>query len=203
MPVMQDRRRATLSSAAADLLDVSNALGQEAAEPPPETTRIRLARIPSICRAPQYMIEELLHSEGFSDVKYIAWQRTFEATDAVATGAVDITMQYIGPSILQLDADKPIVVLAGIQPGCFELFSTERIRSIRDLKGKTVAIEELAGSEYTFISSMMTYVGLDPRKDVRWSTVPAPDAKQLLAEGRIDAFLAAIRWRPSASCARS
>ena len=76
------------------------------------------------------------------------------------------------------------------QPGCFELFGTERIRSIRDLKGKTVAIEELAGSEYTFISSMMTYVGLDPRKDVRWSTVPASDAKQLLAEGKIDAFLA-------------
>ena len=161
-----------------------------AAESPPETTRIRLARIPSICRAPQYMTAELLRSEGFSDVKYIAWQRTSEATDAVATGAVDITMQYVGPSILQLDAGKPIVVLAGIQPGCFELFGTERIRSIRDLKGKTVAIEELAGSEYTFISSMMTYVGLDPRKDVRWSTVPASDAKQLLAEGKIDAFLA-------------
>lgn len=161
-----------------------------AAEPPPETTRIRLARIPSICRAPQYMTEELLRSEGFSDVKYIAWQRTSEATDAVATGALDITMQYVGPSILQLDAGKPIVVLAGIQPGCFELFGTERIRSIRDLKGKTVAIEELAGSEYTFISSMMTHVGLDPRKDVRWSTVPASDAKQLLAEGKIDAFLA-------------
>src|SRR5438034_1833118 len=89
--------------------------GPAGAEPPPETTRIRLARIPSICRAPQYMTEELLRSEGFSDVKYIAWQRTSEATDAVATGAVDITMQYVGPSILQLDASKPIVVLAGIQ----------------------------------------------------------------------------------------
>jgi NitT/TauT family transport system substrate-binding protein len=57
------------------------------------------------------------------------------------------------------------------------------------LKGKTVAILELAGSEYTFISSMMTHVGLDPRKDVTWSTVPPSQAKQLLAEGRVDAFL--------------
>src|SRR5712692_32963 len=152
-----------------------------AGEPPPETTRFRLARIPSICRAPQYMTEELLRSEGFTDVSYIPWERTSEATQAVAEGAIDITMQYVGPSIMQLDAGQPIVVLAGIQPGCFELFGSERIRSVRDLKGKTVAVLELAGSDYTFISSMMTYVGLDPRKDVTWSTIPSSEAKQLLA----------------------
>jgi len=185
MRSVQSRRRflATLASAGgAALMGTGTSLAQDG---PPETTTIRLARIPSICRAPQYMTEELLRSEGFTDVNYIP----SEATEAVATGAVDITMQYVGPSIMQLDAGQPIVVLAGIQPGCFELFGTERIRSVRDLKGKTVAIGELAGSEYTFISSMMTHVGLDPRKDVRWSTVPPSEAKQLLAEGRIDAFL--------------
>jgi len=185
MRSVQSRRRflATLASAGgAALMGTGTSLAQDG---PPETTTIRLARIPSICRAPQYMTEELLRSEGFTDVNYIP----SEATEAVATGAVDITMQYVGPSIMQLDAGQPIVVLAGIQPGCFELFGTERIRSVRDLKGKTVAIGELAGSEYTFISSMMTHVGLDPRKDVRWSTIPPSEAKQLLAEGRIDAFL--------------
>ena len=42
-----------------------------AAEPPPETTRIRLVQIPSICQAPQYVAEELLRAEGFTDVQYI------------------------------------------------------------------------------------------------------------------------------------
>jgi hypothetical protein len=43
-----------------------------AAEPPPETTRIRLvATFPSICRAPQYLAEEFLLGEGFTDVQYI------------------------------------------------------------------------------------------------------------------------------------
>ena len=159
-------------------------------EPPPETTRIRLARVPSICRAPQYMTEELLRGEGFTDVQYVAWGETLEATKAVAAGNVDITMQYIGPSITQIDRRQPIVVLAGIQPGCFELFGTERVRSIRDLKGKTVAVEAVGGSAYTFVASMMTYVGLDPRKDVTWSTVSPPEAKRLLADGKIDGFLA-------------
>ena len=102
------------------------------------------------------MTEELLRSEGFTDVKYIPWQRPSEATAGVAIGAVDITMQYVGPSILQIDAGEPIVVLAGIQPGCFELFGSERIRSVRDLNGKTVAIGELAGSEYTFWAASRT-----------------------------------------------
>ena len=43
-----------------------------AAEPPPETTRIRLARLPAMCKAPQYLAEELLRAEGFSDVQYVS-----------------------------------------------------------------------------------------------------------------------------------
>jgi NitT/TauT family transport system substrate-binding protein len=161
-----------------------------AAEPPPETTKIRLARTSSICRAPQYVAEELLRSEGFTDVQYIAWRGTSEATKAVAAGDADITMQYIGPTIMQVDAGLPVVVLTGIQPGCFALFGTEGVRSIRDLKGKTVAVSDIGSSDHTFIASMMTYVGLDPRRDVRWSTLPTADAKRLLAEGRIDSLLA-------------
>ncbi len=42
-----------------------------AAEPPPETTKIRLVKIPSICRAPQYVAEEFLRGEGFTDVQYV------------------------------------------------------------------------------------------------------------------------------------
>jgi NitT/TauT family transport system substrate-binding protein len=162
-----------------------------AAEPPPEIPRIRLARVPSICRAPQYMTEELLRSEGFTDVSYfVAQDPTSDATEAVADRDVDITMQYVGPSLMQVDAGKPIFVLAGIQPGCFELFGSERIRSVRDLKGKTVAVQGFTASAYTFVASMIAYVGLDPRKDVIWTTVPTSQAKQLLAEGKIDAFLA-------------
>jgi NitT/TauT family transport system substrate-binding protein len=42
-----------------------------AAEPPPETTKIRLVQIPSICLAPEYVAEEMLWAEGFVDVQYI------------------------------------------------------------------------------------------------------------------------------------
>ena len=43
----------------------------EAAEPPPETTRIRLPRVPSACLAPQYVAEALLRGEGFDHIEYV------------------------------------------------------------------------------------------------------------------------------------
>src|SRR5689334_8174259 len=42
-----------------------------AAEPPPETTRIRLHDAPIACFAPSYLAGELLAAEGFTDVQYV------------------------------------------------------------------------------------------------------------------------------------
>jgi NitT/TauT family transport system substrate-binding protein len=36
---------------------------------------------------------------------------------------------------------------------------------------------------------MAALVGLDPRKDITWVAHPSTEAKQLLAEGKVDAFL--------------
>jgi len=135
------------------------------------------------------MTEDLLRGEGFTDVAFVRAPGTSDGTELVVDNDVDVTMQYVGPSIMQVDAGKPLVLLAGIQPGCFELFGTDRIRTIRDLKGKTVAHQGSTSSAYTFVSSMMTYVGLDPRKDVTWAAIQPSEAKQLLAQGKIDAFL--------------
>jgi len=43
----------------------------DGAEPPPETRRIRIAQVPAICLAAQYVAEELLHGEGFTEVQYV------------------------------------------------------------------------------------------------------------------------------------
>ena len=110
--------------------------GQAAAEPPPETTRIRLVRIPSICQAPQYVAEELLHDEGFTEVHYLQKEGTADIETALASGEADLNAHFAAPLLLRLEAGDPIVVLAGLHVGCFELFGTDRGQSIRDLKGK-------------------------------------------------------------------
>jgi len=162
---------------------------QAAAEPPPETTRLRMVRIPSICQSPQYLAEELLRAEGFTDVQYISKQGTEEIETALASGEVDLNGHFAAPLILRVEAGDPVVILAGEHVGCYELFGTGAIRSIRDLKGKTVAIPALDSSRYVFLASMVAYVGLDPRKDINFVRLTGAESIHLLAEGKIDAYL--------------
>jgi NitT/TauT family transport system substrate-binding protein len=160
-----------------------------AAEPPPETTRIRLVRIPSICQAPSYVAEELLHSEGFTDVQFLQKEGTADIESALASGEADLNGHFAAPLLLRLEAGDPIVILAGLHVGCFELFGTDRVQTIRDLKGKTVAVPTLDSSRYVFLASMTAYVGLDIHQDIHLVTHPGPESIRLLSEGKIDAYL--------------
>jgi NitT/TauT family transport system substrate-binding protein len=161
-----------------------------AAEPPPETTTLRLGKIPSICQAPQYVAEELLKSEGFTEVIYLKKDSDLGTQQALASGEVDLSNFYGGPLILRVEAGDPVVILAGLHVGCFELFGTDQVRAIRDLKGKTVAVPGLGTSPHVYLTSMVAYVGLDPRTDITWVTHSLAEAVRLLTEEKIDAFLA-------------
>lgn len=158
------------------------------AEPAPETTRLRLSQIAGICVAPQYIAQELLRAEGFTDVQYVNVPET-NPYPAFVSGEIDISMAFIAPFLVQLDAGLPIVLLAGIHIGCFELFGTRGIRAIRDLKGKTVAVPSLNSAHHIFLSSMAAYVGLDPRKDIAWFTHDPAESARVLGDGRVDALL--------------
>jgi NitT/TauT family transport system substrate-binding protein len=161
------------------------------AEPPPETTKIRLVfRFSNYCTATMHLTEELLHGEGFTEVQYLNKSTTVEQRQAVASGEADLTQNFLGPTLLHIEAGDPIVLLAGAHVGCLELFGNERVRAIRDLKGKTVAVPDLGGSSHVFLSSVAAYVGLDPRQDITWVTHPHAEAVRLLVEGQVDALIA-------------
>jgi NitT/TauT family transport system substrate-binding protein len=161
-----------------------------ASEPPPETTKLRVHHSVSICLAPQYVAEELLRSEGFTDVQYVTYEQSGGFYEGLTSGMADIGNDFAPMLIMHLDAGDPITILGGIHVGCFELFGTERVRSIRDLKGKRVAIGGPTQSPHLFLASMAAYVGLDPGKDINWVVHPPAEAMQLLAEGKIDALIA-------------
>jgi NitT/TauT family transport system substrate-binding protein len=162
--------------------------GHVSGEPPPETTNLKVANMPSICVAPQYIVTELLRAEGFTGIKYVK-VTVADVSKALASGEVDVSLLFVAPLIIQLDAGAPITILGGVHVGCFELFGTDRVRAIRDLKGKTVAIAEFGLSQHLFLASMVAHVGLDPRKDVNFVEHPAAEGKRLLAEGKVDAYL--------------
>jgi NitT/TauT family transport system substrate-binding protein len=91
--------------------------------------------------------------------------------------------------VYRLDGGIPVVALAGIHAGCFELFGNERVNVMRDLKGKDIAISGFGGADHVLLASMLAYVGIDPRKDVHWLTGKTLAAMELFAEGKADAFM--------------
>jgi NitT/TauT family transport system substrate-binding protein len=160
-----------------------------ATEPPPETLSLRLYKFPGICLAPQYIAEELLRAEGFTDVQYVTTpEGPTRVSERLAAGDFDMTQWYVGPFIAEIDKGADIVILAGIHTGCQELFGADGIRTILDLKGKTIAAS--FGSPTTsFVVAMLHSVGLDHRRDVRLVDRSGAEAVQLLVDGKVDALM--------------
>ena len=185
MPMMQSRRRflTTLSIAgAAGLVYAPRALAAEGAL---ETTTVRLANDRSICIAPVFVAEELLRAEGFTDVRYVDTPAV-DLQKALASAKLDFALLLPFQLGIAIDAGEPITVLAGVHVGCFELFARKGIRSVTDLKGKSVGLKFAPPYQ---LSLMAAHVGLDPKKDIHWVTDPALKPMELFAEGKIDAFL--------------
>jgi NitT/TauT family transport system substrate-binding protein len=177
----------------ATLAGTAGLLGLEsssfAAEPPLETTTIRLIRSPALCMAPQYLAEELLRGEGFTDIRYVEKDNVLQIFKALASGEVDLSAAVTLGWITQIDAGAPIVLLAGMHVGCYELFGTGPVRSVRDLKGKTVSVPGLGTGAHLLLASMAAYVGLDPSKDIQWVARPFAESMRLFSEGKIDGFM--------------
>ena len=186
---MNRREFVTGVAAAGSVALLGGRPGSAAADPPPETTRIRLTRETSICLAPLYIGEELLRAEGFTDVQYVPLEGTLGTGQMLGAGKADLGSDAAPALILNLEAGEPIVLFGGVHAGCYELFGTDRVRTIRDLKGKKVAVTQLRDDRHAFIAAMAAHVGLDPRKDINWAVHPVEDAMRLLKEGRIDAFI--------------
>jgi NitT/TauT family transport system substrate-binding protein len=160
-----------------------------AADPPPEIKKIRLLHVPAICHAPQYLAEEMLHLEGITEVEYVPFGTRY-IPEALAASKADMSMWNAMEFLPYMDGNKPVVVLAGIHAGCFEVFGNERVHSIRDLKGKTAAIMYHGGGDHILLSSMLAYVGINPR-EVNWlpGTASLLDAVDAFATGKADAVV--------------
>ena len=158
------------------------------AGPPPETTTVRLLQIASACQGPLHAAEELLLADGFTHVEYVKTELA-SVFKPLASGEAHFALYFGADLVRQIDAGDPIVTVAGLHVGCFELFGGPGVRTVRDLKGKTVSTPGLESPQQKYIASMAAYVGVDPQKDINWVAHGSAEAAQLLAAGKIDALM--------------
>ena len=187
MPMVQTRRRflTTLSMAgAAGLLRAPPPLAAEGAL---ETTTVRIAKIPAICLAPQYVSEELLRAEGFTDIRFVDLPQVAGYVQAIGRGEADFSTAEATYVIQEIVGGALVVVVAGVHVGCYELFAQQNIRHIGELMGKRVAAHNPV-----LLKLIVAQVGLDPAHDLNWVSIADPSVNpvELFAQGKIDAFLA-------------
>lgn len=159
------------------------------AEPQSEIARIRIAHTGAICMAPHFVAEDLLRAEGFTDVQYVAEPDLARTEHVLATGGADINLNYALRLVARLDAGDPMVVLAGVHTGCIEILGNDRVRSIRDLRGKKIAAGLVGSGLPQLIGVLLGQIGLAAPRDVELVARPAPEAIALFKEGKVDAFI--------------
>lgn len=189
MPIVQSRRRFLASASVAGAAGLVGGFKSLHAEPAPETPIIRIEKTAGgICTAPMFVVGELLRAEGIAELRYVPVQSA-DLTKALARGEADFSLTFVTTFVASIDAGNPITVLAGMHPGCFELFVNSRIQSVRDLKGRSVGIPSVGSPPHRFLSVIASQVGLSPSADINWVTSTSAKPMELFAEGKIDAFL--------------
>jgi NitT/TauT family transport system substrate-binding protein len=156
MQIRQSRREFLASVSALGIAGPLLSRDSVAAEPPLETTAIRLVRPSGICVAPIYIAKELLRAEGFADISYVAVPGGVASAQLAARGEADFLLNFAAPLLIPMDAGEPLTVIAGAHVGCFELFANDTVHRITDLKGKSVGVQAINSGQHVFLASMAT-----------------------------------------------
>ena len=188
MALIQTRRTFLGGIAAAGTAGLIRTRWAEAAEGPLETTTVRLQK-GGLCVSTLYVAEQLLRAEGFTDIGYIEAPINAADVGKVTRGEADIGPLYASQCVQAIDAGERMTLLAGVMVGCFELFAGNSVRTVADLKGKSVGIQALGSNPHILLTLIAAEVGLDPEKDIRWVTDPKVKPMDRFIDGKIDAFL--------------
>jgi NitT/TauT family transport system substrate-binding protein len=144
------------------------------------------------CPAPEYVAKQLLAEEGFTDIQYLPVKGGDIYSKAFQDDQIDFGLMSPGGLVKRIEDGVPIKVVAGIHPGCFELFvNDDQIKTVEDLKGKRVGVGSITATPGQFVTFIAASAGLDPEKDIIWVTPDAGgDLPQLFMDGKIDAYMA-------------
>ena len=186
----QSRRQLLAGLTAIGTASIIGATTPAWAELPPEVSRIRTSVFPKVsdCQTPFYAAEDLLHTEGFTEIEFIEPASDAESLQMLPNGDLDFDWWFAPELVRMIDRGTSLTILTGLHTGCLELIAGEHVRSVKDLRGKRVGINQANGIPHVLLMIMAANVGIDVEEDIEWITTS--DSLDLLATGKIDAFLA-------------
>src|SRR5215212_7633309 len=128
-----------------------------------------------------------------ADVKLVWFATYTDSIGALSAGQLDANSQTWSDSMAPLAKGVPlkVVLVNDNSAGNDALMVAPSIKSFKDLKGKTVALEEFSVSHFVLVTALAKN-GMS-QKDVKVVNLSAGDAAAAFLSGRVDA---AVVWNP-------
>lgn len=128
-------------------------------------------------------------------IEWVQFQGTTPMTQALAAGALDCATQGVLSLAQGVTGGnlKAYIVAQHVyeKPGGFSVYWAVKedspIKTIADLKGKTVGISVLGGGTYGPFAMLLKGAGVDPQKDIKLVEVGFALSEDAVRAGRVDA----------------
>jgi NitT/TauT family transport system substrate-binding protein len=153
------------------------------------------------CEAPSFVA----YHKGFFKAEGLDVDFQLYGFDALktglSTGKIDGTVGNFGWFKL-IEQGFGIKLTGGLHAGCISLVAPKNsgIKTLKDLKGKTIGVDEIGQGPQIDLSIALRGVGLDPKTDVNWKAFPPPQLLEAAKKKQVDAY---VVWDPFASDAIS
>ena len=128
-------------------------------------------------------------------IEWSQFQGTSPMSQALAAGALDCATQGVLPIAQGMVSNAFSVYIVaqhvGEKPGSFSVYWAVKdespIKTVADLKGKTVGISIIGGGTQGPFNLMLKRAGVDPDKDIKLVEVSFSLSEDALRQGRVDA----------------
>lgn len=147
----------------------------------------------ALCHAPLQVAME----KGYLDEEGIKWERVdFGGGDiqaALGAGSIDCGFGLVGKFVQPIENGLNMVITSGMHTGCTKILVSKDsgITSIADLKGKTIGVSSLAGSEAVTAKRALHSDGIDVSTgsdEVTFAVYNVTDQPVALINGAVDAI---------------
>jgi NitT/TauT family transport system substrate-binding protein len=126
------------------------------------------------------------------EVNLVSIRGSATTMQALVGGDIDVVYVTGAAAVAAAGRGAPVVIVATSGHNDYKVLAHPSITSLQQLKGKTIGISNLAGSDYFALRRMLPKLGLTPGKDVVFLTTGIQSSMQkvlLVLEGRIQATL--------------
>lgn len=164
------------------------------AAPLPELVKLKLTwNATALCTSPIAVAQrEGIFRRYNLDVELINFGASTEALlEGIATGHADAGVGMALRWLKPLEQGFDVKITAGTHGGCMRLLGgpgTGITEDLTSLRGKTIAVTDMAAPDKNFFSILLARHGVNPETEVTWKVFPANVFELALSRGEVQAI---------------